>query len=491
MDADKALTTALGYLTVLDSRRSDIEKLDDYYEGKQPLRFASREWAEFHKDQYMDFQDNWCGVVPDASNERLRVTALTVPGVSSRDEALLWRGWLDADLPAKSSQGFLQSMVAKRSFVSVWGNSNDEPVVAWEHPSQAYVDADPLTGARRGAIKSFTDGDHEYLTLLLPDTIWKWRRATNFTRTVEGVVSSGGVILPTHTASKIMGQVGGGFEPYQPRDDEVWPLPNPLGVVPVVEIPNRPRLMRGPMSDIAGVVAMQDAINLLWAYLFAAADHASLPARVVMGQQPPKIPVLDKDGQKIGEENVPLQELQKGRILWLTGQDASIGQWDSADLDAFLSVIERAIGHISSQVRVPAHYFVANTGLSNINGETLTATETPLVKKVEEFQLFSSSPLAEVFRLIAKVKGMDAMADMITSDSIRWANPAIRSDAQLADALSKKQSMGYPLEYLLELDGLPPTEIARVLEMAQRERLDPYMLHLHNKAEGTGGADEL
>src|SRR5690606_38901627 len=69
------------------------------------------------------------------------------------------------------------------------------------------------------------------------------------------------------------------------------PMPNPLGTVPVVEFPNRPMLGAEPLSHIAGTISMQDAINLLWAYLFSAADFASMPARVVMGQEPPKLPI--------------------------------------------------------------------------------------------------------------------------------------------------------------------------------------------------------
>lgn len=483
MDADAALEIAMRLHERLLKRRHEADELDDYYEGKHGLKFASREWSEFHKDRYVGFSDNWCGVIPDAANERLRVTSITVDGDSAATKGL-WRAWLDADMQAKSSQGFLQSMTAKRSFVTVWGDSDDQPVVSWEHPSQVIVDAHPLTGERRYSLKSYVDGD-EFMTLDDGASLWKWRRAASQLVEADGVVTSGGIVIPAATAKRMV--IGGGWVPYQPSGDDAWPVPNPLGEVATVEIPNRPRLKRGPLSDIAGARAMQDAINMLWAWLFAAADHASMPARVVMGQEPPKLPKLDSEGRKIGDLPVDIKELQKGRILWLTGQDAKIGQWDAASLETFTKVIEIAIGHISSQVRVPAHYFVANTGLSNINGETLTATETPLVKKVEEFQLFTSSPLRDVARLMAKVMG-DRVADSLTPESIQWANPAIRSEAQLADALSKKKAIGYPLEYLMELDGMGPQDIERVLEMKRKEASDPELMAL---ADRLNGADEI
>ena len=136
---------------------------------------------------------------------------------------------------------------------------------------------------------------------------------------------------------------------WKPRDvgDETWPLPNPLGEVPVVEWVNRPMLGMEPLSDIEGTMAMQDAINMLWAYLFTAADHASMPARVVLGAEPPKIPILDAEGQIIGSKPAKLEDLANGRLLFLPGAGGNkpdIDQWDAAKLDVFTAVIDNAIG---------------------------------------------------------------------------------------------------------------------------------------------------
>lgn len=116
---------------------------------------------------------------------------------------------------------------------------------------------------------------------------------------------------------------------------------------------------------------------------------------------------------------------------------------------------------------------MANKGLSNVNGETLTATETPLVKKAEEFDLYSQRPLRELWRLFALVRGDKGLAEAARRAHTVFANPAIRGEAQLADALSKKKDMGYPLEYLMELDGLDRPTRERVLEMKRRESEDP------------------
>ena len=60
----------------------------------------------------------------------------------------------------------------------------------------------------------------------------------------------------------------------------------------------------------------------------------------------------------------------------------------------------------------------------------------------------------------------------------RWQIPKLYQpvEAQLADALLKKKQMGYPLEYLMELDGMDPLDIERVLEMREKELQDPQVL---------------
>jgi len=468
VDATAALTYAEKLYSRLDARRPAVEELDNYYEGKQPLAYASREWADWHKDRYVGFSDNWCGVVGNSPAERLRLKGVRVGDKGSTAGDELWNDWQRNAGDMQSSQGLLESIVATTSYVIVWGDpKTDEPIFTWEHPSQVLIDYAPGNSrVKLGMVKAWVDGGKEYLTLYLDDGLWKWQRNTTVrmespTRTESGL----------HVTGRSL-QIGG-WEPRQEKDDDAWPIPNPMGEVPGVEFANRPRLGRAPISDIAGTKAMQDAINLLWAYLFTSADHASFPARVVLGAEPPKIPILDETGQKIGEKPVDIKELAHGRFMWLTGQNAKIAQFDAASLEVFTKVIEIAVGHIAAQTRTPPHYLVTNGGLSNLSGDALVAAETGLVKKVEEQQLFFGTSVRDLFRLMALARDEKGLAGKMRTAHVQWANAAMRSDAQLADALVKKRQIGYPFEYLLELDGLGPEDVKRVVAMKRAEETDP------------------
>lgn len=127
----------------LDARRATVEEQSDYYLGKQPLRFATKEWADANAERYKGFSDNWCRPVADAMNERVRHTGLRLrrtdlaPGERPQafeigrpkpsPEQVQFNDWWDLnELDTQSSQGFLASINTARSFVLVWGTRADE-----------------------------------------------------------------------------------------------------------------------------------------------------------------------------------------------------------------------------------------------------------------------------------------------------------------------------------------------------------------------------
>ena len=461
----------------LVARRAEIDRAYRYFGGEQPLTYATKEWRTFHEDRYAGFSDNWCGVVGRAPVDRQRIDGFrlgTSVDVVTDDERELWGDWNRNELTAASNQGFLASTIAKRSYTLVWGDDNDVPVVTWEHPSQVIVAyAGDGSRTRRAALKSWTEDDVEYATLYLPDEVWKFQRRT---------YSSAGLHLPPGVQLPPSGTAGGGWEP-RIVDSETWPLPNPLGVVPIVEWPNRPMLGGEPISDIAGTMAMQDAINLLWAYLFTAADYASMPGRVVLGAEPPKIPILDDNGQIIGSKPAKLEDLAKGRLLFLPGagdKNPTVAQYDAAKLDVFTNVVTQGVGHIAAQTSTPGHYLLSNEKFANLNGDALTAAEVPLATKVENQQTHFNPAAKETAALMALVRGKKSMADAIRAAAgrrfVQWKDPAMHSLGQVADAATKDRSVGMSLRTVLERRyGMTEDEIEREMERIRAERSDPIM----------------
>lgn len=186
------------------------------------------------------------------------------------------------------------------------------------------------------------------------------------------------------------------------------------------------------------------------------------------------MPILDENGQKIGEKPVDSTALQEGRMMWLTGKDTSIGQWDAAKLNVFTDVIHVMVKHLASQTRTPIHYIMGELG--NVNGETLTATELPLAFKVREAHKHYTQPIREVFRRFALVRGNESVAEACRTARLEWANPETATDAQLADAALKDIQIGLPLETVLaRRHRMSPSEIADVMAKREAQAMDPYL----------------
>ena len=456
VDFAAAIITLEKLVKELDNRRSDVFDLDDAYRGEfRLLKYASDNFSDYFAKRYRGFSDNWCQIVADAPHERLEVTGIRLPG-EIKGDANLWRTWMENDADQQSDLAMLDAIVSKRSFALVWG-SGDEPTISFEHPAQCVVGYDPETRERRAGAKVWRDGDIEYATLYLPDEVWKFQRKV--TPTSNGHRENAALLT------------GLGWELREGVD--INPVPNPMGKVPLVEIANRPRLLGEPSSDIQGTMAMQLAINLFWAQLFAVSDEATVGQRLLIGAEAPKVPILDENGNVVGEKTLDLKKFRGDSIAFITEPTAKPHQWEAAKLDVFTDVIEIAVGHIAAQTRTPAHYLLIGGTIANVSGDAMKALETGLVKRTKEKTQHFGRAIRDVFELVALARGEIAKAAEVHRGLVLWGDIENRSDSQRADALLKKRQMGYPLEYLLELDGLPPEEITRVLRMRDAEAADP------------------
>jgi hypothetical protein len=480
-EARHAVTLLNRLADELQRRQATVRQRLDYYGGKQKLCYASPEFRDYFAGRFEGFADNWCSPVVAGPSERMNVLGIRIDDDDRSADKELSRAWRAADCERGSSEAFVVGLAASRAYGLVWGNPGDEskPRVTWERPDQAIVAYDSETGERAAALKLWIDDTREYATLYTPDEVWKFDRS----RYTSGTYSVAGLIIPSEG---LVTPGMGGWEPRQGAKDDTWPLPNPMGAVPMVELRNQTLLDDNPLSDIAGAIAMQDAINLVWAYLLNALDFASLPQRVVMGTDVPRIPVLDTNGQKIGERPIELDTLIAERILWIPGENAKISQWSAADLSAYSGVIERAIEHIAAQTRTPPHYLIGK--VANLSAEALASAETGLVAKTNERITYFQPGIREIFALTASAMGDDTKADACRSGTVMWKDIQYRALGQKVDALMKLKGMGFPMEWLAEEYGLEPPEVERVMRMIEDQAArDPVNQMLNGAPESPAG----
>lgn len=454
-------------------RRPAIEQSVRYYRGTEGrMRFASDEFKAYFEKRFTGFSDNWCAPVAQAPIERIQYLGMRLPGTARADEDLE-RVWERNDAERGLNEAILMMTIAKRSFGLVSPHNGGR--LTFENPDSAAVAYDGATGERLAGMTVTQDDTHEYGQLLLPGSVLSLRRK-------KVAVNAGERYVPP------------GADDWQfDTSRETIETKHPFGVVPLVELRNQALLDNDPISDIDGVMPMQDSINLVWAYTLNDLDYISLPGRVVMNGEMPKEDILNVEGEKVGERPMELDSLVRDRVAWLEGQGIEISEWKPGSVDGFVKVIELAVSHIAAQTRTPAHYLLSSS--DNVPATGYDLAEAGLVSKANERIGYARPAVREINRLLALATGDTQRAEKIAVGKVLWRKPQFRSEAQLVDGLQKLRTIGFPMEFIAEEYGLEPEEVRRVMGMIRDEQTDPYLARLGEKdtsvvAEGETADDE-
>ena len=432
-----------GLLVALHDRTEATKIYDEYYEGEHKLAFATSKFRKTFGDLFSEFADNWCGLVVDAPEERLNVEGFRF-GVDDdrlQGDTKAWEMWQRNQLDAFSQQGHLEALIWSNASVMVW-QQDDQAKITVEHPSQVIVAHESGSVSRRSAaLKAWTDdftGDL-FVNLYLPDVIWKWRRPASTTK-----LSGAGEFVE--------------------RDDSQ--LENPLGVVPIVPLVNKPRLLRPGQSEIRAVVPMQDAVNKLVADMMIASEFQSFRQRWATGIE---IPVMyDDDGKPLpaDQQEAAVWKHAIDRLWYSEDPETTYGEFDVTDLKSFVTGIEMLVQHIASQSKTPPHYFYLSGQFPS--GESIKSAETGLVAKVLRKQRFFGEGWEEVMRLGFAIEGDRVRAQDDFAETI-WSDAESRTESQHVDAVIKKRSVGIPLKQLWEDLGYTQVQIARFEQMLAEE----------------------
>jgi hypothetical protein len=417
--------------------RLSIDDLDAYYRGR-PTRLP---WLpEQAKDEFYRLlsltKSNYMGLVVDATAERLSVEGFTI-GDSTEADAETWDIWQASNFDTDSDQAILEALICGQSYALVAPPATDGgyPLLYAEHPSQTIVEYVPGTGRRvvAAGLKVWADdwSGRWQATLYLPDQIYKFQAVNK----------------PLTT-----GAAGVNWQPRTVRG-ESWPAPNPLGEVPLVELPNNPRLLTGGVSEIADVTAVQDRICKTLADRLMTQDFGAFPQKWASG-----FPDQDANGQP--------NRIDVGRDRMVTSDvaETKFGQWDAAPLDPYSAAKREDVKDIASRTRTPAQYLLGE--LTNVNGETLRAAESGLVSKVKQRQRAYGEGFERLVSLARRAAGLGTPDEIIET---KWRNPEFRTEGELVDALTKMATLGVPKEALWERWGASQVEIRRWREMADAE----------------------
>lgn len=439
MPNDHTPGSPLWWLTELEPRLQaqavDAQHYLDYYDGEQPIGdFATRDYREVFRTLIRDVCDNWMPIVVDAVEERLHVEGFRF-GDDAQGDGAAWAIWQRNSLDADSEIVHNVALTAGLASVMVWPDADGLAEVTIEHPTQVYVATEPGRRRKRAAalklfVDEWTGGTHA--TVYLPDGVFKFTR-------------------------------GEDHERWLPRRGADAELPNPLGVVPIVPMVNRPTMFGAGRSEIREVISTQDQVNKLVADMLVASEFSAFKQRWATGVEIPTDP-------ETGEDLDPFVSAVS-RVWHVPDAEARFGEFASTDLRNYVGAIENRVQSLASRTRTPPHYLLGSSG-SFPSGESLKATETGLIAKVRSRQRHYGETWEEVMRLALRIEGDDAKAKAFDAETI-WRDPESRTEAEHVDALGKlRQMLNVPLEQLWSDAGYTPQQIGRFRGMLLDEALN-------------------
>lgn len=418
-----------------------FELFDAYYRGV-PVRLpwlpeqAQREFARLVALS----NSNYMGLVVDAMVERQQIEGFRIGDVLEADMPT-WEIWQASNMDAASDQILLEAAIGGCSFMLVAPNPDrtDRPLLYAEHPTQATVEYEPGTGRRRRAagLKVWQDDwtSMQMATLYLPDAIYKFQAPKP---------AVGGVTEPR-------------WEPREVRGER-WPAPNPLGEVPLVEVANNPRMLTGGVSELADVIAVQDRINKTLADRLMTQDFGAFPQKWAIG-----FPSEDAEGKPTSID------VGRNRMVQSEMAETRFGQFDAAPLDPYSAAKREDVKDIASRTRTPAQYLLGE--MSNVNGETLKASESGLVSKVRQRNRSAGEGFEDGAALARRAAGLASGPEIVET---KWRNPEFRTEGELVDSLVKMSTLRVPDEALWERWGATEVEIQRwKAQRAEQVALDP------------------
>lgn len=452
----------------LQRRLARFTRLENYYNGAQDLsKLAGQAWRESElRTRFPDYlQANHARLIVNAPAQRLNVLGFRLAGELDTDVEAS-RIWMANEMEAESAKAHIESLVKGECPVLVEPNPFDPttPVITPQDPSQVIVwHAPGDRRIRQAALKTWWDADsrRRQFILYLPERIERWRdREPGQMDWWLGQLFARPVTRWERLGSETSPAI----------------VPNPTLAVPIVIIPNDPRLQGRPEGEHEPVLSRIDHYNATLMNMAVTSHELAYPQRWGTGvdaDEEAEVATLEETGEPLAE---PPARARTGQTRWITTPtpDASFGEFAAATIDNYVKELDQIRADIATDTFTPYHFLLNMPSSVPPSGESITASETPLVDKCRAHIRDKGTGWREVMRLAFILAGDGARADALRQGGRTvWEDPERRTESQHVDALGKMRTMlGVPAQATWELLGKAPEELARWRKMLEDGELE-------------------
>lgn len=400
----------------ITAKRPGYDKLAAYASGNQPTVYLTARLREVFRGVDLNFTMNFCGVTISACDERINMTGFESDLAAA--ETALSAAWERNQMALEAADIHTDAQVLGESYAIVWPGEDGKADVFYNDARMVHCMCaadNPRKMTMAGKLWQGDDGKAK-MTLYYPDRLEYYTS----TAKIENVSSSEGFVLDLSVSPTGMAA-------------------NPYGQVPVFHF----KTNRHCTNDLVDVIPLQNGVNKLLADMMVAAEYGAFKQRWVISQ-----------GDTSGLKNAPNEvwELPAGDG---TGQQTSVGQFESTDLQNYLNAIDRLATSIGVITRTPKHYFFTQGG--DPSGEALIALEAPLNKKAQD-RIDRFYPVWQQIALfICKIEGIAVTAKDV---SPQFDKPETIQPLTEANIIKINVDSTIPLDTALSAAGWTDAEIA-------------------------------
>lgn len=457
-DEERATITRLALRH--DNELPELERLDQAYEGTEPLEYMHPEVAAEVGDRIRPVRLFWCQLAVDSIVERL-----FVQGIKSGDKSLdeeFRRVWTANNMDLGLVMAMTDAEVMRRAYVSVGTNEDDPetPLLRPESPIELYVDIDPRTGKARAALRRVSDVDPmgsvvaRYATLYLPNvTIWcTWTdgwKETNRDEHNMGALAIASLVNRPRTRSS-------------------------------VRTPRNMTVERVGRSSLETVRDLQQAGTKVMTDMMVAAELVAIPLRGVTDTTPQDF--VDEQGNPM----TPLRAML-GRMLTIPSAQAKALDFAAAQLSNFTGAARELSQQVGATTGLPPHY-LGTPSDNPASAEAITGSESRLATRAEQKQVCYTPGIRRIAQLEHRIRTGEWSEELATC-KVDWRDVRTPTRAAMADAAVKLYTTTPPLvpaRQTREALGFDDTEIDAMEEEDEKvaERSPTAQL-----ARGLAGGD--
>jgi hypothetical protein len=331
-----------------DTQQQHYIDLRRWHDGDHRVPLTDRQQEYLGLNTAFPFALNYLRLPVDLGVERLTVTGFDGPDGIGGEGGILDEWWTTGRLDALQAQVHRATAVDGDTYLLVeWDTDNARPVFSHE----------PAHDGSEGMKVHYLSNQRRQITMA--SKVWT---ETTFNDAGQVQVARRlNLYMPDRIERYV--QLGRGWEPYE-EDGYPWPIPNPIGRIPVVHFRWRDNGGNWGESEVEPLVPLQMALNKAALDLLEAADKTGAQLLTLSGA--------------VWPEDKP--EVRAGDVLSVSAADASWGSVPPADLSQLREVVNDWIIRMAQLAHIPLQYFQVTGAIAS--AATQAADDGQLVAKI-------------------------------------------------------------------------------------------------------------